>query len=246
MHKEVMTPVMPGYYGIKDSHRNGRLVLEPDCEIHEFQDRWIESCDKPGLINGDTAFGNCVTSKYFQGFKLGQKKRLENTFRVLEAIGKDFEKTFGRPGLSFFEKINWPSSGSPDLVLISMGPDMGTLENIIASECTRTSKRIAALVVRLLSPFPFDAYAKLLEGVKAVAVVNQAYHHSRGHLTLDISDALMRTNGAHPVLASFFAGLGGANVSQTTWQKIIDESLKDLAAGKSSVPYRFVHEGATL
>lgn len=25
MHKDVMTPVMPGYYGIKDSHRNARL-----------------------------------------------------------------------------------------------------------------------------------------------------------------------------------------------------------------------------
>lgn len=197
--------------------------MEPDAAIHAFQDRLISSCAKPGLINGDTAFGNCVTSKYFQGFKIGQKTRLENTWKVYEEVGKDFEKTFGRPGLTFFEKINWPADHSkPDLVLISMGPDMGTLETIIDIESKRTGKHIAGLVIRLLSPFPYEAYAKILDGVKAVAVVNQAYHQSRGHLTLDIADALMRRPGMKPVLSSYFTGLGGANVSQLTWQKIIN------------------------
>ena len=31
MHPEVLTPTMPGYYGIKDSHRSARLTVEPDA-----------------------------------------------------------------------------------------------------------------------------------------------------------------------------------------------------------------------
>lgn len=248
MHPEVMTPTMPGYYGIKDSHRNSRLIIEPDAKINEFQDRWIELCKMPGLINGDTAFGNCVTSKFFQGFKLDQKRRLEKTFEISTKIGHDFEKTFGRPGLQLVEKIMWPADNDVDLAIVSMGPDMGTLESILKDECKRTGKKIAALAVRLLTPFPYFEYASLLKGARAVAVVNQAFHPGRGHLTLDIADALSTNSHgtSAPVLSSFFTGLGGANVSSSTWRRVIDEALLDMKAGRSGQAYRFIHEGAIL
>lgn len=245
MHPQIMTPTMPGYYGIKDSHRNSRLVIEPDKKVNEFQDRWIKPCKVPGLINGDTAFGNCVTSKFFQGFKINQKQRFEHVFRVLNEVGQDFEQFFGRPGLTYFEKIGWPADGKVDLAIISMGPDIGTLESILESERKRTGKTVAGIVVRLLSPFPYFAYAELLKDTKAVAVVNQAHHQGRGHLTLDIADAVSG-NANRPIISSFFAGLGGANVSSTSWQKVIDEALFDLSQGGTQKPYRFIHEGAVL
>jgi pyruvate ferredoxin oxidoreductase alpha subunit len=83
MHPDVLTPTMPGYYGIKDSHRSGRLVVESDDDVHAFQDAWIAPCPLPGLINGDTAFGNCVTSRHFQGFKWAQKERLAHVLDIL-------------------------------------------------------------------------------------------------------------------------------------------------------------------
>ncbi len=245
MHPSVMTPTMPGYYGLKDSHKNGRLWLESDQSVNDFQDRWIKKCEVPGLINGDTSFGSIVTSKHFQAFKFNQKNRLENAFDVYSRVGEDFQKTFGRPGLECIEKIGWPDDNQVDLAVISMGPDVGTLEEILAEECQRTGKKIGLLAVRLLSPFPYFEYARLLENVPAVAVVNQASHQGRGHLTLDISDAVIN-NDNKPVVSSFFAGLGGANVSISTWQKIIDEGLKSLAIGKVEKPYQFVHEGVVL
>jgi pyruvate ferredoxin oxidoreductase alpha subunit len=245
MHPDVMTPTMPGYYGIKDSHRNARLVVEADKDVQAFQDKWIKTAKVPGLINGDTAFGNCVTSKFFQGFKIEQKKRYEKTFEVLTQIGKDFEKTFGRPGLELVEKINWPADNKVDLAIVSMGPDMGTLESMIVEESKRTGLKIGALSVRLLSPFPYFEYTRLLENAGAIAVVNQAHHQSRGHLTLDIADAISGLK-TKPVLSSFFTGLGGANVSPNTWKKLIDEAKSDLVKGACQQPYRFVHEGSVL
>lgn len=245
MHPDVMTPTMPGFYGLKDSHKNARLMLEPDAEINAWQDEWIKPARVPGLINGDTALGNCVTSKFFQGFKFTQKERFMKVFDVYTKVGESFQKRFGRPGLQYVEKINWPSDDQVDLAVVSMGPDMGTLEAIIADECKRTGKRIGGLAVRLLSPFPRFEYAKLLAKAKAVAVVNQAYHQSRGHLTLDIADAVIN-NDHKPLVFGFFAGLGGANVSVSTWQRIIDEAIKDMEAGKERQMGRYVHEGVVL
>jgi pyruvate ferredoxin oxidoreductase alpha subunit len=244
MHADILTPTMPGYYGIKDSHRNARLVLEPDSEIHAFQDRWIRPSELPGLINGDTAFGNCVTSKYFQGFKVDQKRRMEKVFEVLPQIGADFERTFGRPGLAYFDAVGWPADGAVDLAVVSMGPDFGTFEAIRDDWAKHTGLKVAGLAVRLLTPFPREALRQRLQRARVVLVVNQAHHAGRGHLTLDVADALSDL-ATPPRIVSTFAGLGGADVSEATWEKMLDQG-RLAVAGRAVPPYAVFHEGMAL
>ena len=244
MHPEVLTPTMPGFYGIKDSHRNARLVCEPDAAIHEFQDRWIKPCRLPGLINGDTAMGNCVTSRFFQGFKVTQKRRFEKVFDVLPQVGADFERTFGRPGLSFFELAGWPESGGVDLAVVSMGPDFGTFEELRETYAKTHGLKVAGMCIRLLSPFPREAVREKLRRARAVLVVNQAHHQSRGHLTLDVADALSNLSSP-PAVISTFCGMGGADVSESTWEAMLDSGRRALS-GDMPPPYQIFHEGAVL
>ncbi|HEU4335542.1 MAG TPA: hypothetical protein VFT32_13685 [Candidatus Eisenbacteria bacterium] len=244
MHPDVMTPTMPGYYGIKDSHRNARLVVEPDAEIHAFQDRWIPTCSLPGLINGDTAFGNCVTSRHFQGFKVSQKRRMERSLPLLPQIGADFERQFGRPGLAYFDATGFPDDGAVDLAVVTLGPDFGTFEAIRESYMERKGIRVAGLAIRLLTPFPREAIRKRLERAKAILVVNQAHHQGRGHLTLDVADA-MADLAVMPRLVSVFAGLGGADVSEATWERMLDHG-RAVLAGAATPPWAVFHEGRQL
>ena len=244
MHPEIMTPTMPGYYGIKDSHRNARLVLEPDREVHAFQDAWIPPCPLPGLINGDTAFGNCVTSRHFQGFKVSQKKRMERVLDILPRVGADFERRFGRAGLAFFDSVGFDEDGTVDIAVVSMGPDFGTFESIREAYAKDAGLKVAGIAMRLLTPFPREAVRRRLEKAKLVLVVNQAHHQGRGHLTLDIADALCDA-AQPPRIVSTFAGLGGADVSEATWERMLDHA-KSALWGKPAPPYAFFHEGAEL
>jgi pyruvate/2-oxoacid:ferredoxin oxidoreductase alpha subunit len=241
MHPEVMTPTMPGYYGIKDSHRSARLVLEPDREIHAFQDRWIAPCPLPGLINGDTAFGNCVTSRHFQGFKVSQKKRMERALDLLPRVGADFERHFGRPGLAYFDAVGFDDRPRLDVAVVSMGPDFGTFEALRQGYETRRGLTLGGVAMRLLTPFPRDAVRQRLAGARVVLVVNQAHHSGRGHLTLDVVDALSDLERP-PRVVSAFAGLGGADVSEATWEAMLDEARGALD-GPPPPAYRFYHEG---
>jgi len=244
MHHEILTPTMPGYYGIKDSHRSARFTVEPDADIHAFQGRWIEDCPLPGLINGDTAMGNCVTSRWFQGFKVNQRQRLDRVLDILPQIGRDFEARFGRPGLAYWDECGFPADGQVDLAVVGMGPDFGTFESMRAGFAERTGLKIGGLAIRLLTPFPREAVRERLKGAKLVLVVNQAHHQGRGHLTLDIADALNGLPKVPPVM-SLFAGLGGADVSEPTWEAMLEEG-RDALSG--TVPQRpmFFHEGARL
>jgi pyruvate/2-oxoacid:ferredoxin oxidoreductase alpha subunit len=235
---------MPGYYGIKDSHRNARLTVEPDAEVNAFQDRWIRPCELPGLINGDTAFGNCVTSRHFQGFKVGQKRRYERVLDVLPLIGADFERHFGRPGLAYFDHAGFRSDGTTDLAVVSLGPDFGTFESLRPEWEKKSGLATAGLAIRLLSPFPRAAVRDRLAGARAVLVVNQAHHAGRGHLTLDVVDALSDLPSPPPVVSAF-AGMGGADVSESTWEAML-ESARPALRGEKTPPYRIFHEGLEL
>lgn len=244
MHPDILTPTMPGYYGIKDSHRNARFTVEADADVHAFQDRWIQPCELPGLINGDTAFGNCVTSRHFQGFKVGQKRRIENVLDVLPRIGADFERTFGRPGLAFFDEVGFPADGGVDVAVLGMGPDFGTFESLREGWAGSNGLRVAGVAMRLLTPFPREAVRERLKHARVVLVVNQAHHSGRGHLTLDIADALSGLDPA-PRIVSAFAGLGGADVSEPTWEAMLGEA-RDALEGPPPQPYMVFHEGARL
>ena len=258
MHPEVLTPTMPGYYGIKDSHKSGKLMVEPDHDVNAFQDEWIGPCPLPGLLNGDTAFGNCVTSRHFQGFKWSQKQRLERVLDLLPAIGADFEKRFGRPGLAYFDEVGWavdsPGEGSAewqggerrrvDIAVVGMGPDFGTFEFLREPYEKSSGLRVAGVAMRLLTPFPRAALRERLSDAKVVLVVNQAHHYGRGHLTLDVVDALSDLDQP-PIVVSAFAGLGGANVSEETWERMLDHAKLALDGHRVASSALF-HEGEAL
>jgi len=244
MHPDILTPTMPGFYGIKDSHRNARLMVEPDAAIHAFQDEWIQPCTLPGLINGDTAMGNCVTSRHFQGFKVAQKRRLERVFEWLPRIGADFERHFGRPGLSFFDEAGWQNGGGTDIAVVGMGPDFGTFEALRERYASSHGLKLAGVAMNLITPFPRQALRDRLARAHVVLVVNQAHHWGRGHLTLDVVDALSDLP-APPRVVSAFAGLGGADVSEATWEAMLDEA-RSVACGRQPEAPRVYHEGAAL
>jgi len=195
-------------------------------------------------VNGDTAFGNCVTSRHFQGFKISQKQRMDRSLDILPAIGADFERQFGRPGLAYFDSVGFGDDGAADVAVLSLGPDFGTFESIREGYAARTGLRVAGVAMRLLTPFPRDAVRKRLERSKVVLVVNQAHHQGRGHLTLDVADALADLKSP-PRIVSVFAGLGGADVSEGTWEQMLDHGRGALE-GRPLPPWAFFHEGRTL
>jgi pyruvate/2-oxoacid:ferredoxin oxidoreductase alpha subunit len=261
MHPEVLTPTMPAFFGIKDSHRVGSLTVEPDSEVNAFLDQALADGQArppvdedllgppatgflpPGLLEGDTAMGNCVTSAYFQGFKVGQKLRMQRALDVLPWVSRRFEKWFGRPGIQLFERHGMDDH--PEVVLICMGPDAGTALHLLEEMRRELKTRIGLIVLRLLTPFPSHALAQALEGVSAVGVVNHAHHHGRGHLTLDVVDAIAVERPPPPV-ESFFCGLGGADVSVETWLSIARTSCEAASRGKIDRPYHLLHDARSL
>lgn len=250
MHPRVMTPTMPMYYGIKDSHRSSRITVEPDDAVNAFLDDALAlgrslpgGGTPPGLLDGDTSMGNCVTSAYFQGFKVGQKARLQAALDVLPQVARLFTERFGRPGLELFETFGMDDQ--PEVALVCMGPDAGTAVQLLPQLREQLGVRVGLVILRFLTPFPSRALGEALRGVAAVGVVNNAFHHGRGHLTLDVADALNSAGRQVPV-ESFFCGLGGADVSPGTWKRMAQDTCEAARRGTPSRRWHLIHEGVEL
>jgi pyruvate ferredoxin oxidoreductase alpha subunit len=234
MNPRVLIPTMPGFYGIKDSHRSEGVKVEPDLKVHEFQDSLIPRiCPLPGLINGDTSMGNCVTSAHFQGFKIDQFDRLSRVLRTIDEVSRRFSEVFGRTGIEPLEAHFMDSR--PRQVLVTMGPDAGTAYEVLRQVGARGATPLGLVVVRLLTPFPMARLRKLLEGVEQVGVVNNAFQSEAGHLTALVAQSLA---GTGTQVVGMFAGIGGADVSVQTWQRAIELTWR----GSPSRAY-FLHEG---
>ena len=242
MHPQVLTPTMPAYFGIKDSHRGGRLIVEPDEAVNRFLDEALAGATEttpPGLLDGDTSMGNCVTSAWFQGFKFDQHARQQRAIDVIGEIARRFESAFGRPGVELFEQH---AMNDAEVALVCLGPDAGTVQHLLPELRAELGVRIGLLIPRLLTPFPSDAWGRALSGVSAIGVVNHAHHHGRGHLALDLADAIA---SARPI-DSFFCGLGGADVSVATWRRIARIVADSAARGHTLRPWHLLHDGIDL
>ncbi|HEY3446616.1 MAG TPA: hypothetical protein VGK67_09640 [Myxococcales bacterium] len=262
MHPAVLTPTMPILWGVKDSHRTGKLVVEPDEAVNAFLDEALalgvstgrpEHADilaragadhpvPPGLLDGDTAMGATVTSDWFAGFKANQKQRLQNALAVVPEVARAFERRFGRPGLSAFESHAMEEA---EVALVAMGPDAGTALELLPALSQAAGLRVGLLIVRMISPFPSQAIAQALGEVSAVGVVNGAHHEGRGHLTVEIDAALAERGTPLPV-ASFFAGLGGGAVGRESWELIARRTAEAARAGRPSKRWHLVQDGVEL
>ncbi len=244
MNPRVLTPTMPGFFGIKDSHRSGKLLAEPDELVNAFLDEALVSPEPipPGLLDGDTSMGNCVTSAYFQGFKVGQKERMQAALDVIPRVSALFEKRFGRKGIELFEQYGMEDA---EVALVCLGPDAGTAIQQLPRMREELKARVGVIVLRVLTPFPSLALAHALRNVKGIGAVHHAYHHGRGHIALDIADALSEAGRAVPT-ESFFCGLGGADVSPSTWREMARLTVDCAARGKTSRRWHLLHEGREL
>ena len=182
-----------------------------------------------------------MTSDWFQGFKLAQKARMAAALEVIGEVAAAFEARFGRPGLHPLELHGFDEQ--PEIALVCMGPDAGTAIHLQARIRAELGVRAGIAVIRLLTPFPSSALAAALEGVGAVGVVNNAHHHGRGHLTLDVEDALA---GRGATIEAFFCGLGGADVSISSWLHMARATAEAASRGRPGRRWRLVHEGSDI
>ncbi len=150
-----------------------------------------------------------------------------NAIAVYDEVASDFKRIFGRsyPAIEAFMMED------AEYVLV-MSNSFTVKGKAAVKEFREKGLKIGLLRLRLIRPFPFAELRTLLNGKKAVVVIDQNISPGSGGILFnDISSALYHEPHRPDVLLSFIGGLGGKDISLAEFTYIIDEMRKSVETG---------------
>ena len=207
-HPDVRTPAMHMYDGYVISGAIGPLQMLTDEEVQEFIGPYHPT--NPML---DTK--HPVTVGPFDGLhgwyfehKVAQNRALDRALKVIQDVADEYAELSGRQyGLLDPYRLE-----DAEIAIVVVGSTAGTTR-IIVDKLRGQGVRAGMVRVRAFRPFPHEAYAKALQHVKVVGVMDRAdsFGAQGGPVFLEVRAALYDCD-PRPQILPIIYGLGGRDI----------------------------------
>jgi pyruvate ferredoxin oxidoreductase alpha subunit len=207
-HMDVRTPTMHMYDGYVISGAIGPLVMLSDERVQDFIGPYR-------AINPLLDPKHPVTVGPFDGLhgwyfehKVSQNRAMDRAFKVIQDVADEFAELSGRQ-YGLLEPYRLEDA---EIAIVVVGSTAGTTRMVVDKLRARGVKA-GMIRMRVFRPFPYAAYAKALEHVKVVGVMDRAdsFGAQGGPLFLEIRAALY-DNDPRPQVLPFIYGLGGRDI----------------------------------
>jgi len=221
-HPDVQLPVMVLMDGFIISHSIDRLDIQDDASVQNFIGTrnptysLLDAQSPVSVGTFDSLYG------YFFEFKRQQEEGMSNALKVIQEVGKEFGSLFGRP-YGLFETVGMEDA---EYAVVATSSAAGT----IRTEVERLrSKGIPIGMVKLRSfrPFPAVQLAKLLSGLKAVAVFDRSNTFAGnigGPIFIELRSSLYELE-KRPQIINYVFGLGGRDLSVELVKKAVSRLI---------------------
>ncbi len=226
-HLDVRTPVLVGLDGFIISHSAEVVQVEDDAAVKKFVGEY-----KPVYPLLDTSrkltVGPIDFTDYYFEHKRNQIEGMENAPRVIDEVGREFEKIFGR-SYGFFEEYRMEDA---ELAMVVMSSAAGTAKDAI-DELRQRGQKIGLLKPRVFRPFPHEKIAAALKKTKAVAVLDRSSSPGAfgAPLFTEIRSALYES-ASRPRVVNYVYGLGGRDIKIEHFMEVAAALDKIAATGK--------------
>lgn len=234
-HKDVRLPIMICQDGFITSHAVENMELLEDDEVKKFVGDYEP---ENYLLNPGCpmAVGPYSITDYYMEAKRNQAEGMKHAEKVVLDVAKEFAGISGRE-YGLFEAYRMEDA---EYAVVMIGSAAGTTKDAVDALRERGEKA-GLLKIRLYRPFPAEAVAKALAGVKAVAVMDRAegYTNHGGPLGADVMSALYRAR-SKALAVNYIYGLGGRDVRVEDMEGVF-AALKQIAKdGDAGETYRYL------
>lgn len=226
-HLDVRTPVLVGLDGFIISHATEYVQVEDDAEVKEFVGEFHPIYP---LLDTDRRItvGPLDFTDYYFEHKRAQLEGIDNSSRVIEEVGLEFGRKFGR-SYGFFEEYRMDDA---EVCIVVMSSAAGTAKDAV-DELRSEGMRIGLLKPRVFRPFPQEKIAEALKKMTAVAVLDRATSPGAygAPLFADIRNALYDYD-RRPKIANYVYGLGGRDIKVEHFKEVASKLEKIASTGK--------------
>jgi len=216
---------MVNFDGYIVSHTYEPIMLPDEDEIR----RYIPSKPLINRLSPRLAYSVGVVGppEYYYEMKYQSVDAMDRSRQKIREIEADFNQIFKKD----YKDINAYHMEDAEYTLLIMGSMTGTAR-VVAENLRRKGERAGVISIRWFRPFPFERLAEILEGVRAVGVIDRAVTSggSSNPLFEDVASGLYGMKD-RPVLQSFVAGLGGRDVPTDEFEMMFNKTKEAARAG---------------
>ncbi len=215
----VRLPVMNCLDGFIITHAIESMTPLEDADVKNFVGEFKPV--KPLLDwRHPHTYGPFDMPEYYFEHKLEQSMAINGSIDVFKEVAKDYAKISGRS----YGVLESYLTEDADYVAVSMGSTAGTMKAVV-DELRSEGKKVGCVKIRLFRPFPFKDVAKVLEGKKAVAVMDRAISFgAEGAMFEDIRSALYDSKD-RPRTYDFIYGLGGRDIGTSDLKAVFQKMM---------------------
>ena len=165
-------------------------------------------------------------------FRYQMHRAVENALEAHAQASEDFYRLFGRR----YGAIEEYRIEEAESVLVMAG-SFSTKGKAAVNRWREQGRKVGLLRLRLIRPRPSVALAKALAGRKAVGVIDQNISPGLGGILYqEVAAVLATTTDRPPVVRSFIGGLGGKDISQAEFDRVLEALDEGKGEGQDVQP----------
>ena len=206
---DVLLPVMVAYDGFFLSHQYERVDVPTQEQVDKFLAP-VSKAQRTTLANDKKMhFSISLAGLEFAAYRKQTLDAIENVKTVYKKVEEEFEVIFGRK----YGMVDNYRADDAEIIFLTAGSCAGTIKTVVDRARDRGLK-VGLSRLRMFRPFPREDLAKVLEGKKAVAVMDRSIclGWNCGHLFMEARAVLPDVKDA-PVMVDFVDGLSSLDIT---------------------------------
>ncbi|AJF59831.1 MAG: pyruvate ferredoxin oxidoreductase [Candidatus Diapherotrites archaeon] len=200
----VMLPTMVCIDGHFLTHAVEQIDLIPVQELKKFLPKFRH----PLKLDPENpvSVGVYANPAHYQTFREDLVKDMEESTKVINDVGSEFGKMFGRS----YGLVNAYKCKDADRVLVGLGSVMDNVFAVV-DELRAKGEKVGGLHLRVFRPFPAKELRKALEGKKVGMIERNLSIGASAPVYTELMEAM---SGSKTIISSFFGGLGGRGIKR--------------------------------
>jgi pyruvate ferredoxin oxidoreductase alpha subunit len=231
----VRLPIMVTTDGFIISHCMEKIETIDDAKVKEYIGEFkpeysLLDVDKPITV------GSLDLQDYYFEHKYAVAEAMRGAKKVIEEVGRDFGKQFGRE-YKLFEEYKLDDA---DIAIVALGSTAGTAKSVV-DDLREKNIKAGLLKPRVFRPFPYEEIVAALSKIKAIAVFDRSdtFSSMGGPLFTEITSA-MYESPVKPKIVNYVYGLGGRDISKEEIDGVYKELQEIIKTGKVKKTYNYL------
>jgi pyruvate/2-oxoacid:ferredoxin oxidoreductase alpha subunit len=207
---DILLPVVVAYDGFYLSHLSERV----DIPSQEEADRFllpVKNSTRPNLVSDKNLhFSPSIDGKPFAEFRYKTQQAMERAKAKIDQVENEFFEIFGR---RYGGMVDTYKTDDADIVILTAGSCAGTAR-VVIDEAREKGLKAGLVRVRMFRPYPRERLRDILDGKKAVAVIDRSIclGWNCGHLFMEVK-AVLSDMASPPKIYDFIDGLANTDIT---------------------------------